>query len=218
VIPFRGTERGEALEVQTRVGNQKPQLRSLSIERVVADDGSAAGDETWRAAVVADDSDGDRLEIEYRWLVNGRESEIEDELYPATNLNRGDRIEVRARAFDGKVWSASVRSGEIEIGHSLPIIVSVPPRPDRTGFFRYRVKVKDTASERKLHFTLRTSPRGMQISESNGEVTWRPGLDQAGRHEVEIVVHDDAGGEATQAFRLALTSVDDSSSGPAAPR
>jgi len=218
VIPFRGAERGEALEVQTLVRNQKPQLRRLSIERLDGAEGPGAKNETWRAVVVADDSDGDRLEIEYRWLVNGQVSDIEDEFYPATELKRGDRIEVRARAFDGKVWSTSVRSGHIEIGHSLPIIVSVPPRPDRTGYFRYKVDVKDTGEDTKLHFTLRTSPRGMRIDESSGEVTWRPDADQAGRHEVEIVVQDDGGGEATQAFRLALVSVDDSGPGPAAPR
>jgi hypothetical protein len=218
VIPFRERDRGEDIEVQTLVRNQKPRLRRLSIERVDGAEGPGAKNETWRAVVVADDSDGDRLEIEYRWLVNGQESDVEDEFYPATELKRGDRVEVRARAFDGKVWSTSVRSGQIEIGHSLPIIVSVPPRPDRTGYFRYKVDVKDTGTDRKLHFTLRTSPRGMKIDEASGEVTWRPGSDQAGNHEVEIVVRDDDNGEATQSFRLALISVETSTTSPAALR
>jgi hypothetical protein len=218
VTPTRKGQAGAPFEVQSLVLNQKPRLQNLSIERVDSGDSSMAEGEKWRAAVTAEDSDADRLEIEYRWLVNGRESEIEDEFYPASDLEPGDRVEVRARAFDGKAWSASVRSGEIEIGHSLPIIVSVPPRPDRTGYFRYKVDVKDTGTDANLQFTLRTSPRGMRIDESSGEVTWRPDSDQAGRHPVEVIVRDESGGEATQSFSLALISVGETEPGPAAPR
>lgn len=216
VIPIRNGHAGAPFEVQSLVLNQKPRLQNLSIERVDSGESSMGEGETWRAAVTAEDSDGDRLEIEYRWLVNGRESEIEDEFFPASDLEPGDHVEVRARVFDGKAWSASVRSGEIEIGHSLPIIVSVPPRPDRTGYFRYKVDVKDT--DANLEFTLRKSPRGMRIDESSGEVTWRPDSDQAGRHPVEVVVRDESGGEATQSFSLALISVGETEPGPAAPR
>jgi hypothetical protein len=218
VIPIRDGQAGAPFETQSLVRNQKPRLRSLSIERVEPGDPSVGEGEKWRAAVAAEDSDGDRLKIEYRWFVNGRESEIEDEFYPASDLEPGDHVEVRARAFDGKAWSASVRSGKIEIGHSLPIIVSVPPRPDRTGYFRYKVDVKDTSTDANLQFTLRTSPRGMQIDEASGEVTWRPDSDQAGRHPVEVVVRDESGGEATQSFSLALISVGETEPGPAAPR
>jgi hypothetical protein len=218
VIPFRSGHAGAPFELHSLVRNQKPRLRGLSIERVDAGDPTRVEGEIWRAAVRAEDSDGDRLEIEYRWLVNGRESEIEGEFYPASDLEPGDHLEVRARVYDGKAWSTSVRSGEIEIGHSLPIIVSVPPRPDRNGYFRYRVEVKDSRPDPKLHFALRASPRGMRIDESTGEVTWRPDSDQAGRHAVEVVVRDESGGEATQSFSLALISVGETEPGPAAPR
>ena len=45
VIPFRGVDRGEALELQTLVRNQKPRLRSLSVERVDGDERFDAEDE-----------------------------------------------------------------------------------------------------------------------------------------------------------------------------
>ncbi len=218
VIPFRNLRPGKAFQVQSLVRNQKPRIRSLSIERVEADEASVGDGERWRAAVLAEDPDGDNLEIEYRWLINGSESEIEDEFHPVGDLKRGDRIAVRVRVFDGSVWSAPVRTGEIEIGNRLPIIVSVPPRPDATGYFRYKVAVKDTGPDTNLHFALRISPRGMRIDELSGEVTWRPDSDQAGRHEVEVVVRNEEGGEATQVFSLALVSVIEPSPGPAAAR
>jgi hypothetical protein len=213
-----GERRGDVFDAMGLVGNRKPQIRSLSIERVDSDTPSNGEGEMWRAAVFADDLDGDSLEIEYRWLVNGVESDIEDEFYPAMGLKRGDQLAVRARAYDGNVWSVPVGSGQVEIGNNLPTILSVPPRPGPTGYFRYAVDVKDSGEDANLHFALRTAPRGMRIDESSGVVTWQPGSDQAGRHEVEIIVLDGDGGEATQTFSLALVSVSESASSPAAPR
>ncbi len=211
---------GKARGVVSVVQNRRPHIQILSMEPSGTNEVVGSDRATWRAAVLAEDPDGDSLEIEYRWFVNGVRTEIEDEFYPTDSLKRGDRISVSARVFDGQVWSGSVRSRKVEIGNILPSIVSVPPRPDATGFFRYLVSVEDTGGKGNLRFSLRKSPRGMQIGERSGEVTWRPGSDQAGRHDVEIVVRDGDGGEATQAFSLALVSVSepDSGPGPASPR
>jgi hypothetical protein len=211
---------GKVRGAESVVQNQRPHIRILSMEPSGTNEAAGSDRATWRAAVLAEDPDGDSLEIEYRWFVNGVKTEIEDEFYPTDSLKRGDRISVSARVFDGQFWSGSVRSREVEIGNILPSIVSVPPRPDATGFFRYLVGVEDTDDKKNLRFLLRKSPRGMQIGERSGEVTWRPGSDQAGRHEVEVVVRDGDGGEATQAFSLALVSVTESEQGPgpASPR
>jgi hypothetical protein len=56
----------------------------------------------------------------------------------------------------------------------------------------------------------------MQIDGSTGLVTWQPETDQAGEHDVEVVVRDADGGEASQAFRLALVATTEAA--PAAPR
>jgi hypothetical protein len=199
--------------------NQRPQIRIVSMEPSSEAGGGASDAAIWRASVLAEDPDGDDLEIEYRWFVNGVETDVEDKFYPTDKLKRGDRIKLSARVFDGKLWSGSIRSREVEIGNIHPTIVSVPPRPAANGHFRYRVDVNDTGANEKLRFSLRKSPRGMQIGELSGEVTWQPGSDQAGRHEVEIVVRDEDGGEASQAFSLALVSMNDSEEmPPASPR
>ena len=221
VVPFRGKRRGEALEVRSVVRNQRPELQKLAIERVGEGDSLAGGSELWRAVVVADDPDDDDLEIEYLWYVNGQETDVEEEFYPAGEMTRGERLAVRVRAFDGEAWSPFTRSGEIVIGNSPPTIVSVPPRPDESGYFRYQLRAEDADGDDEFHFALRTAPRGMQIDEINGIVTWQPGSTQVGRHEVEVVVTDRDGGESTQSFDLslvALTESDSEGAGPAAMR
>jgi hypothetical protein len=133
-------------------------------------------------------------------------------------LASGDRVSVRVRAYDGQAWSAPSTSGEIVVGNTPPVIVSVPPRPDATGFFRYDVRAEDPGSDGKLSYGLRTSPEGMKINEESGLVTWRPEVDQAGRHEVVVVVRDPDGSEATQSFSIALVSTEDEAPGPAAAK
>jgi hypothetical protein len=216
VTPFQDDRPGEPRKIETTVSNQRPKLTHLTIERVDEPEGAAIAGEIWRADVRAEDPDGDPVEYEYRWMVNGEVSDVDVADFPADRLRAGDRIELRARAFDGEAWSVPANSGEIVVGNSLPVIVSRPPRPDANGQFRYQVRVKDSGGDRGLRFSLRRSPRGMQIDGSTGLVTWQPETDQAGEHEVEVVVRDADGGEASQAFRLALVATTEAA--PAAPR
>ncbi len=221
VVPVRGTRRGEARSWSVRVRNQPPILQGLSIERATLDPFEAESDEAremWRAAVRAEDPDGDEVEIQHRWFVNGRLSEIDGELFPVDRLVRDDRVEVEVRAFDGRVWSPPARSGEVTVGNSPPTIVSRPPRPDATGRFRYQVEVEDPDGDRSFRYALREGPQGMQIDELGGVVSWRPDSDQAGRHTVEIVVTDEGGAEASQSFSIALVARTEDGPGPAAAR
>jgi hypothetical protein len=220
VTPHRGSLAGEAFEARQVVRNQKPHVANLLLERVGAEAPGGSGSERWRVLAVVEDPDEDDVELEYRWFVNGEESDFEEDVFPAGELARGDRLEVVVRAFDGRLWSAPARSGRIEIGNAPPEIVSTPPRPDESGYFSYAVQVVDPDDDDGLRFELKTAPRGMQIDERNGIVTWRPDSDQAGRHPVEVVVRDGRGGEASQSFSLALVQMSESETDapPAAAR
>jgi len=220
VVPVLGGARGEARTASVTVKNQPPMILGLGIEIVDEADRSALADtEVWRAIARAEDPDGDSIQFEYRWFVNGQESEGDDELFSVGDLARGDRLEVEVRAFDGRVSSGPARSGEVEVGNSPPAIVSVPPRVDARGQFRYAVRAEDPDGDRRFRFSLREAPKGMQIDDVNGIVRWEPGTDQAGRHAVEIVVTDEGGAESSQSFSLALVQrTDDDGSVPAAPR
>jgi hypothetical protein len=220
VVPVLGATRGAARTASVRVKNQPPMILGLGIE--VADDADRNpldDTEMWRAIARAEDPDGDSLRFEYRWFVNGKESDVNGEFFKVGDLARGDRLEVEVRASDGRVSSGPARSGEVEVGNSPPTIVSVPPRVDARGQFRYAIRAEDPDGDRRFRFSLRQAPKGMQIDDVSGIVRWEPNADQAGRHAVEIVVTDEGGAESSQSFSLALVQrTDDDESAPAAPR
>lgn len=204
VVPALGVQRGEEMEASVRVRNQRPMLLGLGIERAETEEAGSTDTKMWRAVVRAEDPDGDSLDIEYHWSVNGIESRVRGELFPAGDLTRGDRLEVSVRAYDGRLWSPPARSGQVEIGNSPPTIVSRPPRPDALGNFRYKIRAEDSDGDLNFSYSLREGPEGMLIDEINGIVSWRPNTDQAGRHAIEIVVTDEGGAESTQSFSIAL--------------
>ena len=212
-VPIRGVLQGEPVTASVQANNQVPFIVGLEIERVDSDpddrgawDNDVPAGEMWRASVRTEDSDGDDVRIEYRWIVNGVPTRRNEEFFPVADLRSGDRLEVDVRAFDGQGWSATVRSGAVELGNSPPEIVSIPPRPDAAGYFRYTIRVEDPDGDQDFQFELREAPEGMQIDDRNGIVTWRPNTEQAGRHSVEIAVTDSGGAESTQSFSLALVA------------
>ena len=90
------------------------------------------------------------------------------------------------------------------IANSSPEILSVPPRLDPSGVFRYKLEVVDPDGDRALRYELTAGPRGMEIGFQSGQLTWTPEVDQAGRHRVEVAVDDQHGGRATQEFILPI--------------
>jgi len=213
VTPIRGAIEGETFSVSQTVNDQPPVITGLDIRRVEAAEGDEVGRESWQAVVEVHDPTWETV-VEYRWLVNGRPSDEGGDTIVLAGLKRDDTIEVEVRAFDGRLWSAKARSGKIQVGNAPPEIVSRPPRPGPEGSFRYVVRAEDPDRGDRLRFVLRKAPRGMRVSELEGVVSWSPDDDQAGKHEVEVVVDDGNGGEASQTFVLSL--VESSSEAPPA--
>jgi hypothetical protein len=205
----------ETVEVSERASNQRPMIVGLAIESVDDPDEGLGSAEHWRAVVEVGDPDNASVSIEYRWFVNGIESDDEEDTIRVQHLSRGDTIAVHVRATDGEFWSPSAKSGEISIGNTPPNIISSPPSLGANGTFRYIVRAADGDSDDRLEYSLRKSPRGMRVSDFDGVVTWLPDEEQAGRHEIELVVSDGNGGEAVQSFVLSLVAT--SAAPPAAP-
>ena len=220
VVPTsRGGVVSEPKTATLIVRNQAPLLTGLSIDFVPEGSEWSGEGEIWRARVDVEDPDGDDVDLEFEWFVNGVRSDTTGEFFPADQLTRGDRLEVKVRAYDGRRWSGAARSGSIEVGNMPPQIVSVPPLPEADGRFYYAVEVEDADGDHNFRFALEQAPTGMEIDSVDGIVTWTPGISQTGRHPVELVVTDESGAEARQSFSLALTRRSDSGrSYPAAKR
>ena len=185
-------------------GNTAPSVTQVEVIRAEPESWSDSSAERWRAVAEGRDADGDSIRFSYRWILNGEETDENDEYFPMDRLVAGDRLQVQVTADDGVAQSVPLRSGSIEIGNRAPEIVSRPPRPDATGRFRYSIQAEDPDGETDLVFTLERGPEGMSIDSKSGLVTWQPTVSQAGQHEIEVGVHDSKGAKATQSFRIAL--------------
>jgi hypothetical protein len=78
------------------------------------------------------------------------------------------------------------------------------------GNFEYYVVVQDIDQPGdELTFSLLTSPTGMELDPATGVLTWRPGKDQLGSHNVEVQVADGNNGTDSQLFAVKVYETDD---------
>jgi fibro-slime domain-containing protein/RHS repeat-associated protein len=76
---------------------------------------------------------------------------------------------------------------------------SINLEPDRQ--YTYQVRAEDPNGD-PLTYSLVTAPDGMKIDASTGLVTWNPGADKVGTHNVTVKVSDGRGGFDTQSYTL----------------
>lgn len=77
---------------------------------------------------------------------------------------------------------------------------SIGLSPDQQ--YKYQVQAVDADNE-QLVYSLLTAPQGMQIN-STGLITWNPGINQVGAHDVVVKVADPRGAFDTQSFTLTV--------------
>ncbi len=214
-VSLEDTKRGDILEVSVSAGdgrsvstphtisvelrNRPPEVTAV---RIVPDPKSPPGGKL-RAVATATDADGDALELTYRWNVNGGTvpgdgPELE------TTVGHGDWVTLRVIARDGADDSEPFDLPDVQIENAAPLIVSMPGAPGSDGVFRYQVEAEDVDKDRPFRFSLEKAPEGMTVNEQTGVVEWLPGAKQAGRHTIEIAVHDSRGASATQSFELTV--------------
>ncbi len=210
VVVSDGRSQVRTANLSARIGNRPPEVTSVLIEPA---EGITATDDI-AASPRASDLDGDPLEFEYTWLVNGNVVAETGPVLSHSRFRRGDKIELEVVASDGTDESEPLRTPPLEVVNTPPRITSVPEGLDEAGVFHYAVAVEDPDGDRK-RFKLLKGPAGMSIGFLNGELSWDPDETQAGKHEVEIEVDDLAGGKTTQAFHLEVEF--EAPSPPAAP-
>jgi hypothetical protein len=166
-------------------------------------------------AVVVHDPDGDAVEVDFSWRLNGRILIDDGPELTSRILQRGDRVSVRVTPSDEDEEGEPMAAREIEIANAAPAIVSEPAGPGPDGVFRYRIEAKDPDGDRFLRFALEQGPEGMTVDARSGLVEWKPGDGQHGRHVIEIRVEDSLGGSDSQRFDLVVGSSNDGD--PATP-
>jgi len=86
-------------------------------------------------------------------------------------------------------------------GSNFLLQTSIALTPDRQ--YIYQVQAVD-ADNNPLLYTLETAPQGMQINSTTGLITWNPGVNQVGTHNVVVKVTDTRGAFDTQSFTITV--------------
>jgi hypothetical protein len=208
-----GRATSEPVQASVRVGNTPPLIRAFYL----APDGEIAPGQEVTAAPQAEDADGDALEYEFAWLLNGQPVRGADKaLFDTSQLKRGDRLQAHVRVSDGEAWSPVAESMTLTLANRAPRFAALPPIDTAGGAFRVGLEAEDPDGDRSLRFRLLEGPQGMTVDPVSGRVSWRPAPDALGTHPVEVAVADAFGAESAMRFELTVAgSAGEAGSAPA---
>jgi len=195
-----GWDEGGSVTANAVIGNTPPLLQSVAIDPL----GQITRGQPVTARPIAQDLDGDLLEFEFKWWVNGRELSSTSDLLDTSRLKRGDQVEIQVVASDGFSHSKAVKSAPIVVANSPPKIVSTPANAGDASVYLYQVRAEDPDGDRRLRYRLEQGPAGMTIDPVSGALSWTPPPTATGTQNVEVVVDDLQGGEASQRFTVVI--------------
>ncbi|MCP9455202.1 MAG: hypothetical protein NNA18_03720 [Nitrospira sp.] len=199
ITPADAKQKGPVYRLSpTVVVNSPPVIHSVTIARQ-----DTVPANRIEASVDVSDADRDPLTLTFQWYRNqvlvkeGEEAFLETE-----GVVAGDLVTVEVTARDPSGAESVARSAPWMMENRPPRIVSIPPVPQSTDFYTYKVQAIDDDGD-QLKYMLQTAPRGMTIGE-DGRIDWRVPHDHLGVHHVTILVTDGRGGIASQEFDLQL--------------
>jgi hypothetical protein len=219
VLEGSGFSRGDTLEVSvvasdgkdqvedsasTELANAVPQI--VSVEVLPAGELLSGAPITLRPDVR--DADGDDLTFRYEWQVNGRSVRTDGPVLKSDRLRRGDTVQAQIFVADDDDESEPFETPLYTIANSPPRVVSRPGEPSKDGAFRYNVEAKDPDGDRNLQFHLENEPAGMKIDHLRGSIVWVPAPEQAGKHQVSVIVDDLRGGKTRHTFEVSVAAPD----------
>lgn len=195
-----GLRSSDPRRASVTVRNRRPRLDVVRIEPWE----KVAPGQTLSVSAEATDPDGDALEYQFSWRVNGREITTAGDSFSTAALQPGDLVVARARALDGEDASDPIDSAPVRVVGANPEIVSSPGGWSGTGTFEYRVEVVHPDGDRNLRFSLKSGPEGMEVDPIAGEVRWTPAAGQLGDFTVAVAVEDSRGAVTVQEFDLSV--------------
>ena len=147
--------------------------------------------------------DGDTLEYEFAWLLNGqRVRGAENPTFDTSKLKRGDRLQAHVRVSDGEAESPVSESMTLTLANRAPRFAALPPIESANGAVHAALSAEDPDGDKTLRFRLIEGPKGLTVDPVSGRVSWRPGNDAIGAHAVEVAVADAQGAESALRFEL----------------
>jgi len=178
--------------------NTLPELTRVKLVPEVFHPGDTLGVEA-----SASDKDGDDVSIRYAWFVNdepaGETSRLE------VPVKRGDNLRVTITPFDGKEQGSSVVLRR-EIANMPPMFSEVKKGVFDGEIYTCQVVAEDPDGD-PVAYSLKTAPKGMEISKDTGLMSWQVPKDFKGPAKLSVIAEDGQGGKAE--YDLSLTIKED---------
>ena len=198
-----GRDESAPVRVTALVGNQAPLISAIAL----APDGEVLPGQEVTAVPQGMDPDGDDLEYEFEWLLNGNAVRGADgAAFPTAALSRGDRLKARARVSDGEEWSPFAETQELKLANRPPRIAGLPPIQSVGGGIRAQLEAEDPDGDRSFRYRVIEGPRGLSVDPISGQLVWKPEPGTTGTHAVEIAVADSLGAESALRFELDVST------------
>jgi hypothetical protein len=186
---------GREAVAETTIGNSPPRISA-----VLFDDPYIHSGVDIRVFPQAEDPDGDYLEFQFKWFLNGEDISLNENLLPGDRFSKGDRISLQVTPFDGYDYGSLFQGQDIIVPNAPPHFLTAPATQFRGGTYLYEAKAEDPDGDR-VTYSLVQSPPGMTIDSKTGRVEWKIG-NEAGVHPVAIAAQDEEGLKTIQEYTL----------------
>jgi hypothetical protein len=156
--------------------------------------------------------DGDPLQFQYQWRVNGSPvgASTGQNIFDTTGLHKRDSISVMVTYSTGQTSVGPISSNTLILQNRKPVISSVPQMGLQGSAYLYQVVATDPDGD-MLKYRLEKFPEGMTIDPAAGLIRWElpKGVMFSGRNEVKVavMVDDGDGGTDSQEYSIVLTDV-----------
>jgi hypothetical protein len=173
--------------------NIPPNITSADIVPVILSTGIVM-----KIKASASDVEGDDIQFDYEWSVNGEYAGKESEI--SRPLKRGDSIEVKISPYD-------------DVGYGTPIVLrkdihNTPPRiiggksKINGSLYSYQLEATDNDHD-TLTYALDSAPEGM-IIDSSGKITWTVPPEFKGKINFTVTIDDGYDGKASQQLTISI--------------
>lgn len=197
-VPAPSVSESSRTEAPGRPEATRPEV--LQITRVALLPRAPRAGDTLTAEVESNDPSQNAF-LTYRWFVNGEENPGWRGNTFAGPFKRGDEVSV-AVSLPGTSSMDSAVTDSVRIGNAPPQVEKIQSPRFEEGRYTTRIVASDPEGD-PLSFSIVKGPEGLSIDET-GRITWTPGENDLGRHEVTISVKDDSGGEIVYTYAFSV--------------
>lgn len=130
--PYDGEQTGTPMSASLTVINDEPEVLSVNLSP-----NPVRTLDMLTASVSYNDADGDTVNLEYSWFVNGIEiGEYGSSLDGNLHFDKGDLVFVDVRPFDGLVYGATIPSSTLTVQNSQPQAPGIALTPPKVAMER----------------------------------------------------------------------------------